>query len=114
MNKKLYALGRLKGGELNKTELAYQKRLEQYKAVGHVLWFKFEAINLRLADNTFYKPDFLVMLHDGTLECHEVKGFWLEDAKAKIKIAAAMYPFKFLAVRVKPKKDGGGWEIQEF
>jgi len=27
---------------------------------------------------------------------------------------ADMYPWRFVAVRVKPKKDGGGWAVEEF
>lgn len=30
------------------------------------------------------------MAADGVMECHEVKGHWQDDARAKIKIAAAM------------------------
>ena len=37
-----------------------------------------------------------------------MKGFWQDDARAKIKIAADLYPVRFVAVRVKPKKEGGG------
>jgi hypothetical protein len=33
-----------------------QGRLEQLKYAGKILWFGFEAIKLRLADNTFYTP----------------------------------------------------------
>ena len=54
------------------------------------------------------------LLADGVIECHEVKGFWQDDARAKIKVAADMYPFRFLAVRVKTKKDGGGWAMESF
>lgn len=77
-------------------------------------WFKFEGIKLRLADNTFYTPDFAVMLTNGALEMHEVKGYWQDDARAKIKIAADLYPMKFVAIRATPKKDGDGWEVEEF
>ena len=45
---------------------------------------------------------------------HEVKGFWRDDARAKIKIAADLYPFRFIAVQAAPKKAGGGWTIEEF
>ena len=37
-----------------------------------------------------------------------------DDAMAKIKIAAELYPFRFLAAKPKAKKDGGGWEIEVF
>jgi hypothetical protein len=81
---------------------------------GEVLWYKFEGLKLRLADNTFYTPDFAVMMSDCSIECHEVKGFWQDDARAKIKIAADMYPFRFVAVKVRAKKDGGGFSVEEF
>lgn len=109
-----FALGRLKVGEMNKTEAAYDDRLKLMAHAGEIQWHKFEGVKLRLADNTFYSPDFAVMLADGTMEMHEVKGFWQDDARAKIKIAAALFPFRFIAVKVKPKKDGGGWAIEEF
>lgn len=111
---KSFALGRLKKGELNKTEAAYGRHLEDLQIMGRVLWFRFEGVKLRLADNTFYTPDFAVMVADGTMEMHEVKGFWQDDARAKIKIAAEMYPFRFIAVKVLPKKDGGGWSVEDF
>lgn len=114
MSKAMYALGRLKTGAMNKTEAAYDKHLALMQHAGEIQWRKFEGLKLRLADNTFFTPDFAVMAADGVMECHEVKGFWQDDARAKIKIAADMYPFRFLAVRVKPKKEGGGWEVETF
>ena len=107
------ALGRLKVGELNKTEAAYRADLLLRQQAGEVAWFKFEGVKLRLADNTFYSPDFAVMLASGEMEMHEVKGFWQDDARVKIKVASDLYPFRFLAVRARPKKDGGGWEVEE-
>ena len=114
MSKAMYALGRLKVGAMNKTEAAYDAHLAQLQHAGQIQWRKFEGLKLRLADNTFYTPDFAVMAADGVIECHEVKGFWQDDARAKIKVAADLYPFRFLAVRVKPKKEGGGWEVEAF
>lgn len=108
------ALGRLKVGVMNKTEAAYAQLLEQRKIAGEVAWYKFEGFKLRLADNTFYTPDFAVMLVDGSLEAHEVKGRWMDDARVKIKVAADLYPFRFVAVTVRAKKAGGGWAMEEF
>jgi hypothetical protein len=110
----LQALGRLKVGTMNKTEAAYAAMLDARRHAGEVAWFKFEGVKLRLANNTFYTPDFAVMLAGGELEMHEVKGFWQDDARAKIKIAADLYPMRFVAIKVKPKKDGGGWQVEEF
>lgn len=114
MNGGLRALGRLKTGALNKTERAYSDHLELQRRAGYIAWYRFEGVKLRLADSTFYTPDFAVMLGDGHLQMHEVKGFWQDDARAKIKIAAEMYPFEFIAVKVKPHKLGGGWEVEVF
>lgn len=114
MSKRMLALGRLKVGAMNKTEQAYAAHLDRRRVAGDVAWFKFEGLKFRLADNTFYTPDFAVMLSDGAMEAHEVKGFWQDDARAKIKIAADLYPFRFVAVKVKAKKDGGGWAVEEF
>jgi len=99
---------------MNKTEAAYAVTLDARRHAGEVAWFKFEGIKLRLADNTFYTPDFAVMLANGALEMHEVKGFWQDDARAKIKIAADLYPLQFLAIQANAKKDGGGWKVEAF
>lgn len=111
---RMYALGRLKAGAMNKTEQAYAQYLQGLQHAGEILWHKFEGMKFRLADNTFYTPDFMVMLNTGALEAHEVKGHWQEDARAKIKVAAEMYPVRFIAVKVRAKKDGGGWDMEVF
>lgn len=114
MKKHIQALGRLKVGTMNKTEAAYADTLELRRIAGEVAWFKFEGLKFRLADNTFYTPDFAVMLADGSLEAHEVKGHWEDDARAKIKIAADMYPLRFIAIQRQSGKAGGDWKIEEF
>lgn len=114
MRKSIQALGRLKTGQMNKTEAEYARHLELLKRAGEIVYYKFDGVNLRLADKTFYKPDFLVMRTDGSIEIHEVKGYWQDDAKVKIKVASDLYPFKFLAVYKKTKKDGNGWEFEEY
>lgn len=108
------ALGRLKVGQMNKTEAAYELHLRELMHAGEVLWYRFEGIKLRLADNTFYTPDFAVLMADMTLELHEVKGHWMDDARVKIKVAADQYPIKIIAIKAKAKKDGGGWTVEEF
>ena len=112
--KAFFAQGRLKPGTMNKGEAAYAAFLDREKSAGRVLWWRFEGLKLRLADNTFYTPDFAVMTVDQVIECHEVKGFWMDDARAKIKIAADLYPFRFKALKPVSKKAGGGWEEEDF
>ena len=110
MNKRFQALGRLKQGQMNRTEAEYGTMLEALKRSGEILWYKFECINLRLADNTFYKPDFLVLSKDSVLEVHEVKArFVTEDGWQKLKITAELFPFKFVLAQKKNKQ----WEINE-
>lgn len=79
-------------GKMNKTEQRYSLLLQdlvQRKIVAH---WGFEALKLKLADRTFYTPDFMVLLCDGGIEFHEVKATWKaahqDDSRVKIKVAA--------------------------
>lgn len=99
---------------MNSTEEAYSEVLRTRQICGEIEWFMFEGVKLRLADNTFYTPDFFVMLSDGTFEAHEVKGFWENAARVKVKVAASLYPIRFIAMKPNPKRAGGGWVMEEF
>jgi len=95
---------------MNKSEASWAKQLELEKRAGIVKDYLFEAVKLRLADKTFYTPDFFVVYPD-RFECHEVKGFWRDDARVKIKVAASQYPWmRFKAVQWK----GGKLVTEEF
>ena len=97
---------RKRSGQMNKLEAAYAAVLKADKGV---LWWGYEAIKLRLADNTYYTPDFAVLLSDGQFEFHETKGFMRDDANVKIKVAAETFPFRFYLVeRIK-----GEWRMTE-
>lgn len=128
MNRNRYA-GRVRGrkkGEPqgpNKTELAYGKLLEEQMKDGAIIEYGYEGIKLRLADNTFYTPDYYVITHDLELELHEVKSarkdkksgtykpFYEQAARVKIKVAADKYPyFRFVAMAKAPT----GWIREEF
>ena len=109
------ALGRLPQGVRNPLEQEYEEHLMLLQAQGKVLWFEFEPMTLKLAKQTTYTPDFLVQMADRTLELHEVKGRWMDDARAKIKIAADMFKvFRFVGIKKQPKKEGGGWAFEYF
>lgn len=110
----MLAKGRLKRGQMNDTEKAYAAHLESLKVSGEVLWFEFEGLTFRLADGATYRPDFVVMIADGTIEVHEVKGHWEGDAKLKVRVAADRFPFRFLAIQTVPKSRGGGWQSIDF
>jgi len=55
-------------------------------------WF-FESFRLKLGPKTFYTPDFMVIMSDGSISFREVKGFLREDASVKFKWARELYPF---------------------
>lgn len=101
---------RYESGKMNKTESAYAQTLDIQKRTGEIVDYKFEALKFRLAKKTFYTPDFFVVKHNG-FEIHEVKGFWRDDARVKIKVAAEMFRwFKFVAVT----KKKGSWSFENF
>lgn len=97
-------------GVMNKTEAEYASHLSLAMKADEIVWYRFEAVTLKLANNTRYTPDFAVELANGEIEMHEVKGFWRDDARVKIKVAAALFPFRFIAVVKRTAKNGGGWE----
>lgn len=98
---------------MNKTEAEYAGMLDARRLRGEVAWWRYEAITLKLADNTRYTPDFLVLLPDGVLEIHETKGGYIrEDGWLKLKVAAALFPFRFFLCQKAAKKDGGEWSIR--
>lgn len=114
----LRALGRSRGKKrgMTKIEIDYGEQLEQRRRAGEIQWFAFESLKLRLADNTFLEPDYLVQVADGALEIHECKGFWEEDARIKFKVAAQLYPFRFVGVTHEKTVIRGMkvWQFEEF
>lgn len=95
---------------MNKTEGRYALWLRMLRDRGAIESFQFEAVSLRLADGARYTPDFFVVRPTGEIECHEVKGFWREAARVRIKVAADKFPFRFIAV----KEGKGGWQYENF
>lgn len=101
-------------GSMNKTEREYADHLNMLKMAGEIEDWKYEGIKFKLANNTHYIPDFLVV-YPTHMEIHEVKGFWRDDGRVKIKVAADLFPwFKFIAVQKIAKKYGSGWKVEEF
>lgn len=97
-------------GRMNQTEQRYASELERRRLVGMVAWWEFERVTFLLADDLRYTPDFMVQLPDGVLEFHEVKGFWRDDARAKIKVAAEMFPM--FTVRAIREVKHGVWKVE--
>jgi len=110
------ALGRLPKGKMNKTETEYARRLEALRTMGKVIGWKFHPMRVRLADNTYYEVDFLVLHDDMTLAIHETKGgFTTDKGQMKIKLCAEVMPwFQMIKATKLPVKKGGGWILEEF
>jgi hypothetical protein len=105
---RVLARGQMSVRKMNRTESAYNAHLWLLRHAGEVIWFDFEAVKLRLADDTFYIPDFIVMLPDGLIEFREVKGYMRDDAAVKLKVANAQFPFRFVIIR----KNGDSWSAE--
>lgn len=85
-------------GTMNDTEQRYAAILDRMVEQKEIIEYAFEPCKLKLANNTFYTPDFLVTFADH-MEFQEVKGHWEDDARVKIKVAARLFwQFDFMAV----------------
>lgn len=107
-------------GTPNKTETAYMAILDERKRAGEIVEWWFERFTFTLSHSRpnvagqRYTPDFAVMLADGEIEFHEVKGFMDEKNMNKLKMAGELFPFVFRLVMKRTKKDGGGWQVTEY
>lgn len=89
--------------KLNKLEVAWLRELRLLfpaEAIG------VQSITLKLGNDTRYTPDFWTVDVNGQLTFWETKGFFRDDAKVKIKIAARQFRY-FRFVLVEKKK--GEW-----
>jgi len=86
---------------LNKLEKAWLSHLRLLHPVVRV-----QALQLKLADDCRYCPDFYVIDPNGQLVFFEVKGFMRDDALVKLKTAARIFlEFRFVLVM----KKNGKW-----
>lgn len=93
---------------MNKTEAKYAAHLDLQLSLGQIKRWDYEPESLILAKLTRYTPDFRVVTADDYVEFHEVKGHWEDDARVKIKLAAELHPYRFVAVRW----EGGAWHLE--
>lgn len=95
----------------NKLERRYGLEvLEPKLFTKEILSYQFESLKFKLAKRTFYTPDYVVVTPTH-IEIHEVKGFWEDDARVKIKVVAELNPH-FLFVAIQHKK--GQWIKEAF
>lgn len=107
----------------SKWEGLFRDELEMRRLAGEVVWYGYELIRLQLASFTQdgkvktirYTPDFAALEFDvddiiPELVLYEVKGFWREAARVRIKLAASQFPFRFIAVT----RSKGEWLTEVF
>lgn len=98
MRKRITARAIHRPGKMNGLETQYSLHLSSLVAQGIIREYSFEVETLKIGEKRCsYTPDFRVIMPDGTLEFHEVKGFWRDDARVKLKAAAAQHPYVFRA-----------------
>lgn len=84
---------------MNKLEARFALQLEAHRRNGEIDSYEFEGVTLKIGDDCRYTPDFFVVDNDGWIIFYETKGYFRDDAKAKIRSAAKQYPyFRFVLV----------------
>ncbi len=77
----------------NKWERNYAQHLDLRKYMKEIQSYRYEGLAFRLAANTYLHPDFLVVIPNGRMEIHEVKGRKTEKWWSRWKIAKEMFPW---------------------
>jgi hypothetical protein len=91
MKPEFTARGQLRSA-MNKTEVAHAVDLELRKRAGEILDYCWQVLRLKLVPDCTCEPDFMVLLADGTVEFHEVKGgFITDDGMVKVRVAAQRF-----------------------
>lgn len=92
-------------------EKEFADYLDQQKLGGHILEWAYKPVRLRIGDGAFYSPDFRVVWANRSTTYYEIKGFLREAARVRLRVAAERHPSRFVMVRKRSKRDGGGWTI---
>jgi len=99
----------------SKAERLYALELELQQQQGLILWWRYEPISMVVIEvpskgksaKVRYRPDFMVVMPDGTIEFREIKGYLRDDARKTFLAACQQYPWwKFTMLR----RTKSGWE----
>ena len=91
----------------NKTEAEYRRMLPHYAIV------VYEGLRLYLANGHSYRPDWIVRLPDGWIECHEVKSAYIHSRDSRILFDQARQDWPCFAF-VWARKIAGTWKIERY
>lgn len=96
---------------MNALESRFAKEyLDLLRLGGEIQWWRYEPMRFRIGSSAFYKPDFVVLDAVGQVVAYETKGHWREAARARIKVAADLFPWvRFIGVT-----SSNGWTFEEF
>lgn len=108
--RQMRSLGRVRSRKVDAAIEAYGEFLAVRRCAGDVLWFRAQPIELRLADETYYGPNFAVMVASGHLEMHHVVDAAKNESLTTVKIAAEQFPFRFVVVH---RGDSHDWKFEE-
>jgi hypothetical protein len=107
------AIGRTRvAGQMNKTEALHAQTLELLRRAGEIHDYRFESVTLILGHDCRYTPDFFVILANGSIEIHEVKGGHITDDGA-VKLRAAARAFPWFTFKLCQYDKRQGWNVSE-
>lgn len=95
----------------NRWERGYWEHLEARRAAGEIVDFRYECMTFKLGHDCRLTPDFMVLMPDGRIELHEIKGRREEDAMVKLRVFATVYPYWPLYIVTKDRPESG-WQFE--
>lgn len=97
----------------SKLESDFALWLETAKRSGAIVEYRYEPFRVRLADSTYYKVDFLVVLPDGRVVLVETKGWHknMRDSISRWRIAADTLPWFHWVLATRKR---GAWEFKHY
>lgn len=99
-------------------EADYATHLDMLKSAGEIKWWAYEVISFKIGDGCWYKPDFMVVFADDSIEFHETKGYEREAGRVRLRVAAQqLWMFTFRQIKritfKSVKSVNGRWDVTE-
>lgn len=95
----------------SKLEQLYWLYLQSRLKIGEIRRVDHHCERLLLGEGAWYTPDFRIIATDDTIEMHETKGGFAREASiVRLKVAAALHPYRFYLVKNKGTATAPRWE----
>jgi hypothetical protein len=95
----------------NNLERRYGQLLDLQLKAGEIKWWRLKPLRIRLADGSYYTPDFAVVTNEDQLELHETKGHMREAARVRMLVCREVFP---AAIRLIIWDAQHGWQEEIF